>query len=66
MLDLQDAKRAVRLDLKADTIVAGAEPKVGRSLQTPHVAFTAHAYRVSTCRISSACSRSISRESALA
>jgi hypothetical protein len=43
MLDLQDAERPVRLDLEADTVVAGAEPKIGRPLQTLHIAFTAMA-----------------------
>jgi hypothetical protein len=41
MFDLQDAERAIRLGFKADAVVAGAEPKVGRSLQTLHIAFTA-------------------------
>ena len=41
MLDLQDAERAVRLDFEADTIIADAKPKVGRSLQALQVAFTA-------------------------
>ena len=43
MFDLQDAERTICLGFKADAVVAGAEPKVGGSLQPLYVAFTARA-----------------------
>jgi hypothetical protein len=43
MFDLQDAERAIRLDFEPEAVVASAEPKVGRSFQPLHVAFTVHA-----------------------
>jgi hypothetical protein len=40
VFDLQDADRAVSLDLEADPIVTHAESRVARALEALQVAFT--------------------------
>ena|SRR5580693_2119401 len=66
MFDLQDAKRAVRLDLEADTIVADAEPGVAGVFDTFHVAFTGLSIPCNGMQGLGACPRLIWRKSAFA